>query len=107
MWAKPEESSDYVIGLYQRGCAHADVTIAELDIDAVGSVAHWPADRREASLGDLLIRMVAETARHAGHADIIRELIDGKPGQDHDDVFDESGWQAHVSQVQAAADQFR
>jgi hypothetical protein len=105
MWATPEESSDYIIGLYRRACAHADGVIGALGLEAPGSVAHWPADRRETTLGVLLIRMVAETAQHAGHADIVRELIDGKGGPDQDSV-DESAWREYVSQVQAAADAF-
>jgi hypothetical protein len=105
MWATPEESSEYIIGLYQRACAHADGVIGTLDLEARGSVAHWPADRRETTLGVLLIRMVAETAQHAGHADIVRELIDGKGGPDQDDV-DEATWREYVTAVQTAADTF-
>ena len=105
MWAKPDESSEYVTGLYRRACAHADGVIAALDLEAPGSVAHWPADRRDTTLGVLLIGMVAETAQHAGHADIIRELIDGKGGPDQD-AFDESTWREYIAQVQAAADTF-
>jgi uncharacterized protein DUF664 len=103
MWAKPDESSDYITGLYQRACAHADGVIAALELAAPGSVRHWPKDRRETTLGVLLIRMVSETAQHAGHADIIRELIDGKggPGQD---TIDEPTWRDYLAQVQAAAD---
>jgi Protein of unknown function (DUF664) len=105
MWAKPDESSEYIIGLYRRACAHADRVIADLDLDAPGSVAHWPPDRRDTTLGMLLIRMVAETAQHAGHADIVRELIDGKGGPDQDGL-DESGWREYLARVQAAADAF-
>jgi Protein of unknown function (DUF664) len=105
MWARPEESSDYIVGLYQRACAHADGVIAELDLEAPGRVAHWPEDRRDTTLGVLLIRVVAETAQHAGHADIVRELIDGKGGPDQDSV-DESTWKEYVAQVRAAADSF-
>lgn len=106
MWARPDESSEYLIGLYRRACAHADLAIADLDLEAPGSVAHWPADRRDTTLGVLLIRMVAETAQHAGHADIIRELIDGKAGPDHDEGLDEHSWRRYVAQIQAAADTF-
>jgi hypothetical protein len=105
MWAKPAESSEYIIGLYRRACTHADGVIAALDLDAPGSVAHWPEDRRDTTLGVLLIRMVAETAQHAGHADIIRELIDGKGGPDQDAV-DGITWQTYVAEVQAAASAF-
>ncbi len=106
MWARPDESSEYIISLYRRACAHADTVIAALDLGAPGSVAHWPEDRRETTLGALLIRMVAETAQHAGHADIVRELIDGKGGPDQDSI-DEATWREYVGQVQAAADAFK
>jgi Protein of unknown function (DUF664) len=102
---KPGESSDYIIGLYQRACAHADRVIAALDLQAPGTVAHWPQDRRETTLAVLLIRMVAETAQHAGHADIVREIIDGKGGPDQDTI-DEATWREYLAQVQAAADAF-
>jgi Protein of unknown function (DUF664) len=105
MWAKPDETSEYIIGLYRRACAHADRVIADLDLDAPGSVPHWPAGQRDTTLGVLLIRMVDETAHHAGHADIVRELIDGKGGPDQD-ALDESGWREYLAQVQAAADAF-
>lgn len=74
MWATPDESSDYITGVYQQACAHADATVAALELDSPGQVAHW--ERAETTLGVLLLTMVGETARHAGHADIIRELID-------------------------------
>jgi uncharacterized damage-inducible protein DinB len=105
MWAKPDESSEYIAGLYRRACAHADGVIAALDLGAPGSVPHWPEDRRDTTLGVLLIRMVDETAHHAGHADIIRELIDGKGGPDQD-AFDEPTWREYVAQVQTAANAF-
>jgi hypothetical protein len=105
MWARADESSEYIIGLYLRACAHADAVVAALDLDSPGSVAHWPPDRRETTLSVLLIRMVAETAQHAGHADIIRELIDGKGGPDQS-AFDESTWREYVGEVQSAADAF-
>jgi hypothetical protein len=106
MWATPDESGEYLISLYRRACAHADRAIAGLDLDSPASVAHWPRDRRDTTLGVLLIRMVAETAQHAGHADIVRELIDGKAGADHDEALDEPSWRDYLAQIQAAADSF-
>jgi hypothetical protein len=105
MWATADETSEYLVGLYQRACAHADQTIAETDLLTPGRVAHWPEDRCETTMGVLLIRMVGETAQHAGHADIVRELIDGRGGPDHD-VLDEGAWQQYVAKIQAAADSF-
>jgi hypothetical protein len=106
MWATAEESREHVLGLYERACAHGDRTVAALDLDAPGSVPHWAEDRRATTLGYLLVRMVEETGHHAGHADICRELIDGRGGSDQD-MLDEAGWREHVAQVQAAADRFR
>ena len=80
MWPAANESSEYIIGLYRRSITHADRTVDELDLDAEGSVAHWPPERQLTTLGVLLIRVLEETAHHLGHADIIRELIDGRPG---------------------------
>jgi hypothetical protein len=107
MWARARESSESVISLYQQACAHADRTIAELELDAPGSVAHWNQDQRDTTLGALLIWMVWETAQHAGHADIVRELIDGTAGADHDQILTAPAWQAHLAQVQAAANTFK
>ncbi len=106
MWALPSESSEYLIGLYQRACAFADETIASLDLDAPGSVAHWPEGGRDTTLGILLIRMVDETAHHAGHADIVRELIDGQGGADAD-MMDEAGWTAFYTKIHEAAETFK
>ena len=107
MWARPGESSQAIISLYQQACAHADRTISELELDAPGAVAHWDQDQRDTTLGALLIWMIWETAQHAGHADIVRELIDGAAGADHDQVLTEPGWRAYLAQVQAAANTFQ
>jgi Protein of unknown function (DUF664) len=106
MWALPGESSGYLTGLYRRACEHADEVIRELDLDAPAQVAHWPEDRRGTTLGFLLVRMAAETAQHAGHADIIRELIDGRGGPDHG-MLDDVSWRDYVARIQATADMFR
>ena len=50
-------------------------------------------------------RAVAETPQHAGHADIVRELIEGKAGTDRDQVS-EPEWRDYLARVQAAADAF-
>lgn len=105
MWATPDEPSEYLIGLYRRVCEHSDQTIADLHLDTPGSVPHWPEDRRQTTLGVLLIRMVAETAQHAGHIDIIRELIDGRAGPEHD-AIDDATRREYLSTVQRAADAF-
>jgi hypothetical protein len=105
MWAKADESSDYLIGLYRRAAAHSDETIQLLELDSPGSVPHWPQEQRQTTLGVLLIRVLDETAHHAGHLDIVREMIDGHTGSD----TGESGtdWPAYVARIQDSADTFR
>src|ERR1700683_1390787 len=80
MWATPEESREQIVGLYRRAWAHSDATIDALALDAIGHVPWWPPERNEVTLHRILVHMIAETHRHAGHADIVRELIDGVVG---------------------------
>lgn len=74
----PHETTDEVLAFYARARVAADRVIDELDIDDVGTA--WFGDA--VSLRWVLIHMVEETARHVGHMDILRELIDGATG-DH------------------------
>ena len=80
MWATAGEPRDQIVGLYHRAWAHSDATIGALALDATGQVPWWPTERREVTLHQILVHMIAETHRHAGHADIVRELIDGAAG---------------------------
>ncbi|MFD2079026.1 Protein of unknown function [Actinopolymorpha cephalotaxi] len=107
MWATPDESSDYITGTYRQACAHSDATIADLELDRPGHVAHWAEGHRETTLGVLLVGMVGETAQHAGHADIIRELIDGRIGDDGSVAADSTYWRDQLGEAQAVADHFR
>jgi uncharacterized damage-inducible protein DinB len=80
LWATPEESREYITNWYRRAWAHADETFDALDLDATGQVPWWPSERAEVTLHRIMLHVVAETHRHAGHADIVRELIDGAAG---------------------------
>lgn len=108
MWVAEGESTAYITGLYERACAHADETIEALDLDTVGTVPWWQEGKRDASLRQLILRMIGETARHAGHADIVRELLDGAGGQYPGDASfpadaDASWWRDYVAKIRAAA----
>jgi Protein of unknown function (DUF664) len=109
MFAAPEESRESVIALYRRVWAHSDATIDALPLDAVGHVSYWPADRNAVTLHHMAVRVAIDTARHAGHADIVREIIDGAagwlPGQSNLPSDDESWRQAHYDRVERAAQQ--
>ena len=108
MWATAEQSRELVVGFYRRVWAHDDVTVATLELDATGRVPWWPADRNEVSLHRVLVHVIAETHRHAGHADIVRELIDGtaglRPGADNLAPGDPRWWQDYRDGLQRIAD---
>jgi uncharacterized damage-inducible protein DinB len=109
MWATPAESRDFIADFYRRVWAHSDVTIDSLPLDAVGHVKWWPPEHNEVTLHQILVHVVAETNRHAGHADIIRELIDGaiglRPGNENLPGVDQAWWEAHRAKLEDAARQ--
>jgi len=76
MYAKPDETSEVIIANYQAATAAADRSIEELDLDTVGRHHMGIA----VSLRWMLFTVLLDTARHAGHADIVREQIDGAAG---------------------------
>ncbi|MGZ4603208.1 MAG: DinB family protein [Kineosporiaceae bacterium] len=107
MWVTPEESREQITDLYRRVWAHSDATIAALDLTAAGRVPWWPEERAGVTLHRVLVHVIAETDRHAGHADIIRELVDGavglRPGNDNMADGDAAWWQAYRARVEEAA----
>ena len=107
MWATSDESRDQIVGLYRRVWAHSDATIDTLELDAIGVVPHWPPERREVTLHQILVHMIAETHRHAGHADIVRELIDDAAGlrADNDNMApgDREWWHDYRSRLERVA----
>nr|WP_203899166.1 DinB family protein [Virgisporangium aliadipatigenens] len=111
MWATADESREYLTDLYRRAWAHSDATIEALPLDAEGRVPWWPADRNPVTLHQILVHMTAETHRHAGHADIVRELIDGatghRAGMSNMPGPDEFDWVGHHATLQTTAEKFR
>ena len=78
MWAAADESRAEIVDRYRRTWDHSDATIAALAIDAPGHVPWWP--RPDVMLFNILVHVLTETNRHAGHADILREQLDGAVG---------------------------
>lgn len=105
-WALPTESRESIVGLYRHAWAHADATIEALPLDTVGQVPWW-GDGGEVTLHQILVHMTAETQRHAGHADIVRELIDGTvgllPASTNVPPSDAATWAAHRDTVERGA----
>ncbi|WP_349899340.1 DinB family protein [Parafrigoribacterium soli] len=107
MWVTAEESRAHIIELHEFSAAHSDATIEALPIDAVGEVPWWPPERRSVTLHQILVHVCVETARHAGHADILRELIDGAvgngPGDPNIPVRTAEEWAAYRERIEEAA----
>jgi hypothetical protein len=106
MFAFPSESREEIIGRYQKAWAHSDATIEALSLDAVGHVPHWPEPHSEVTLHRIALHVLDDTLRHAGQADIIRELIDGSIGltQQSPNVPDgDFSWTDHWNRVEQAA----
>lgn len=108
MWATADESRDEIVGLYHRAWEHSDRTIAELPLDALGAVPWWRPDARDVTLHQILVHMIDETARHAGHADILRELIDGRVGERAENSNvpdrDEAWWSEYLAELRRTAE---
>jgi uncharacterized damage-inducible protein DinB len=107
LFAEPDESREFITGRYRRAWAHADLTISELPLDAIGHVPWWPADTNEVTLHQILVHMTVETGRHAGHADIIRELIDQTVGltarNSNLPQRDQARWSSYRDRIERAA----
>jgi Protein of unknown function (DUF664) len=105
MWAAAEESRDDIVALYELAAAHADATIDALALDSPGRVLWWPPERQQVTLQQIMVYVTAEIARHAGHADIIRELIDGAAGDNDGNLPDQTAqeWASYRLRLEEAA----
>ena len=109
MWATADESREDVVDLYHRAWRHADATIDALDLDGTGRVPWWSDDHNEVTLHVILVHVIAETNRHAGHADIVRELIDGAAGlratNDNMAPVDAAWWDDYRARLERLAEE--
>ncbi|TXR95868.1 DinB family protein [Streptomyces sp. col6] len=108
LWATPDETREEITGRYRRVWAHSDATVEAFGLDAVGRLPGEDGGEGPAlSLHRVLVHLVAETQRHAGHADVVRELIDGaaglRRGSGDTAPGDEAWWRGHRERVEGAA----
>ena len=80
-WRVPDAlSAEAVLDAYRRETAQADAIITATPLDA--PPAWWPAELfgsfRLDDLREVVLHVIVETACHAGHLDVARELIDGR-----------------------------
>ncbi len=78
MWVAANETRSEIVDSYRQAWEHSDATIIALGIDAPGHVPWWP--RPNVKLFNVMVHVLTETNRHAGHADILREQLDGSVG---------------------------
>ncbi|NUU31352.1 DinB family protein [Arthrobacter sp. C9C5] len=107
LWVTPDETREQIVELHHAAAAHTDATIEALPLDAPGEVPWWAGDRRHVTLQQILVHMCVETAQHLGHADILRELIDGTAGKGPGDPNltprTAEDWAAHRAGIETAA----
>jgi uncharacterized damage-inducible protein DinB len=111
MWATADQPREEIVELYHRAWVHSDTTIDALALDAIGHVPHWPDHENEVTLNRILMHVISDTQRHAGHADIIRELIDGTvgllDGNDNMPPGDQQWWDRHRARLEGVAQEAR
>ncbi len=77
-----DDSPDELLALYRAACDRSRAVVAEYDDLAALSVAVSRVEGEgRFSLRWILLHMIEETARHNGHADVLRESIDGLTGE--------------------------
>jgi hypothetical protein len=74
--------------------------------DAIGHVAHWGGEA--VTLHGVMVHKIADLQRHAGHADILRELLDGSVGllPGNSNLPRDIDWSRHTQRLKAIADRF-
>lgn len=104
-WATEDETRDEIIAFYRRTWEHSDATIDELPLDAPGHVPWWPEPFPNTNLFAILVHVLGESIRHAGHADILRESLDGRTGvrAENEQRIDEEARAAHCAKIERAA----
>ncbi|WP_326735978.1 DinB family protein [Streptomyces sp. NBC_01022] len=105
LWAAEDETRDQIIGFYRRTWEHSDATINELPLDAPGHVPWWPKPYADTNLFAVMVHVLSESVRHTGHADILREGLDGRTGlrAEHEQQTDEAARAAYCAKIEQAA----
>ncbi len=103
LWVTCDESRDQIIDFYRLVREHADATIDGLSLDAPGHVPWWP--RPDVKLLTVMVHVLNDTTRHAGHADILREQLDGRTGvaAGQQRPIDTAARAAHRARIEEAA----
>src|SRR5690349_2599487 len=108
-YATENETKDGLIDLYRRVATFADQTIERLPLDAPGRVPWWRPGSQDVTLQRIIVHVLCDVARHAGHADIMREAHDRAVGwqRDNTNLPDDYDWPAYVARLTALADRYQ
>ena len=104
-WATEDETRDQIIEFYRRTWEHSDATINELSLASPGHVPWWAEPSPNTNLFAVMLHVLTETIRHAGHADILREGLDGRTGvrPQYEQPIDEEARAAYRAKIEQAA----
>ncbi|WP_346533514.1 DinB family protein [Micromonospora sp. DPT] len=107
-YASEGETKAGLIDLYHRVGVFADQTIEQLPLDAPGRVPWWRPGAQAVTLQRIIIHVTCDLARHAGHADIMREQNDTAIGlrRENTNIPDDYDWPAYVTKLTKLADRF-
>jgi hypothetical protein len=97
-------TTEELLAAYRDAAAASDRSIESVDLDAPGT---HPGAGITMSLRSMLLIVLMDTTRHAGHADIVRELIDGATGgrdSPSRDASDEDYWATYLARVRGEID---
>jgi hypothetical protein len=110
MFANAGETREEILALYRQAWVHADGTFDAVELDTAGCVPWWTPGNAP-TLQHIAVHMIAETHRHAGHADVVRELIDGATGIAADNSnlpdVDQAWWPEYYERLETIAQSFR
>ena len=92
-----------VLELYRKSVAFAEAALDNLEL-ASPAVIPWWSIHRHSTVEHLIVHMIAETSRHAGQLDIVRELLDGQVGLREQALnlpsYSSAQWQEQYSHLQ-------
>jgi len=71
-----DDTMDKLLAAYDAECARSREIVDKLDLDHIGNL-----EGKEVNVRWVITHMIEETARHAGHLDLLRELTDGLTGE--------------------------
>jgi uncharacterized damage-inducible protein DinB len=103
LWVTESESREQILEFYRQASAHSDETIRTLPLDALGHVPWWP--QPDVKLFSVMVHVLNDTTRHAGHADILREQLDGRTGvaASQQEQTDNAAREAHCAMIERSA----